>query len=350
MDPRIIDVRPTRPRGLWFCAVVAAFAVSRVAAAQQVAPPDHAAHRAVTAPATIADPVLAEQMAELRAKVSALEAALGHGATSGGTGGSPATGSGTAGTGMNMGSGQAGAGGMTPGAKAMGGGMEAMPGMGSPGGGGMSSMGGMPGGGGQGGMTKEMGMMPGMAGGGGMPNMPGMAGGMPGMSGGGMPGMSGGMKDMMGMMNMMGMAPSASMAGAAALPGFPGASHIYHVGGTDLFLDHGQHVGLTLPQRTTLGQLKERTTLDQASIDRKVEQAEQELWSLTAADQPDAAAVEAKVAEIEKLRGDKRLAFIRAVGEAAKVLTPEQRQILMGLTAPVPPTTPAGTAPAGGGR
>ena len=66
-----------------------------------------------------------------------------------------------------------------------------------------------------------------------------------------------------------------------------------------------------------------------ASI-QKVEEAEQELWELTASDTPDADAVESKVREIEKLRGDQRLQFIRAVGEAAKVLSEEQRQVLVG--------------------
>lgn len=40
---------------------------------------------------------------------------------------------------------------------------------------------------------------------------------------------------------------------------------------------------------------------------------------LTAADQPDAAAIEAKLREIEKIKSDARLAFVRAVGEAANV-------------------------------
>jgi Spy/CpxP family protein refolding chaperone len=67
--------------------------------------------------------------------------------------------------------------------------------------------------------------------------------------------------------------------------------------------------------------------------ERKVEEAEQELWELTASDTPDAAAIEAKVREIEKLRGDQRMAFIRAVGEAAKQLTDEQRRALVGVAA-----------------
>jgi Spy/CpxP family protein refolding chaperone len=313
--------------GVWLAPALATLA-------QPANPPDHSAHQHTAAPAATApavkpaDPLLAQQLAELRAKVAALEATVGQ-AGMNSAGGAPMTGSGMAGMGKSMGSGR-----MPSGM----GGAGGMSNMGSAGGG-MS-------GGGQGGMMGEMGMMSGM-----MPAM-GASGGMQGNASGGMSGMpaqgmSGGMKDMMGMMGMMGMAPSGSMATTAALPGFPGASHIYHVGGTDFFLDHGQHIGLTVAQRTTLGHLKEKTTLEQASLDRKVEQAEQELWTLTAADQPDASTIEAKVTEIEKVRGDKRLAFIRAVGEAAKVLTPEQRQILLGLKAPVPATP--GTMPGMGG-
>ena len=64
---------------------------------------------------------------------------------------------------------------------------------------------------------------------------------------------------------------------------------------------------------------------------------------LTAADQPDPAQIEAKLAEIGKLRGDERFSFIRAVGDASKVLTDEQRKILNGFA------PPASVAPMAGG-
>jgi hypothetical protein len=57
---------------------------------------------------------------------------------------------------------------------------------------------------------------------------------------------------------------------------------------------------------------------------------------LTAADQPEIAKVEAKVRDIAKMAGDQRLAFIRAVGEAAKLLTADQRKILTGFAPPAP--------------
>lgn len=203
-----------------------------------------------------------------------------------------------------------------------------------------------------------MGSMPGMADGqlkGGMSGMgrmmemddrmggkPGMGGGM---SGGGMS-MAGG-KDDMDMMNMMGMGPGrmggmngmGGMKMASALPGFPGASHLYHIGATGFFLDHPEHITLSTEQQTSLNGIKEKALLGQSSSRRRIEAADQELWELTGAAEPDAQKIEAKVREIEKLRGDERLTFIRAVGEAAKVLSDEQRRALLGVA-------PASPAPA----
>ena len=192
-------------------------------------------------------------------------------------------------------------------------------------------------------MKKMMGGMAGMK----DDAMGGMGGSKKGMSGGGAMGgmkddaMGGmGMKDddmdMMGMMGMgsMGGAKGKKMRMATALPGFPGASHIYHIGATDFFLDHPEHITLSTEQKTKLGQMKQKATTEKASGQRKIEEAEQQLWELTAADQPDAAKIDAKVREVEKLRGDQRLAFIRTVGEAAQVLTDDQRKILTGQAQP----------------
>jgi hypothetical protein len=168
-----------------------------------------------------------------------------------------------------------------------------------------------------------------------MQMMGGMEGGKKGMGGMGMNEMD--MDGMMGMMGMgsmgqSGMKGMGRMKMVSALPGFPGASHIYHIGATGFFLDHPDHITLTTKQQTALNGHKEKALLAKSSSQRKIDEAEQELWTLTASDQPDAAKIEAKVREIEKLRGDQRLAFIRAVGEAAKVLTDEQRKTLLGVT------------------
>ena len=83
----------------------------------------------------------------------------------------------------------------------------------------------------------------------------------------------------------------------------------------------------------TLNRLKEKTMLERASAQRRIDQSEQELYGLTGADQPDTAKIQATVTAIEKLRADERIKFIRAVGEATNVLTHEQHLALMGTMA-----------------
>ncbi|GJL49216.1 MAG: hypothetical protein NPIRA01_04430 [Nitrospirales bacterium] len=147
--------------------------------------------------------------------------------------------------------------------------------------------------------------------------------------------MSGMEKGKMGMMGKMGKGRMQRRAvPQSALPGFPGASHLYHIGGTEFFLDHREHITLAPQQELSINQIKEQALLTQASFDRQVEQAEQELWVLTSSDQPEIRRIESKIRQIEKVKGDQRLAFIRAVGEAARVLTEQQRQILLGTELP----------------
>lgn len=152
--------------------------------------------------------------------------------------------------------------------------------------------------------------------------------------------MRGAMQPQQGMSNM---APSAS------LPGFPGASHLYHIGATGFFLDHPQHISLSTEQQTSLNRIREKALLERTSSDRRIEDAEQELWTLTASDAPDAAKIEAKVRAVEKLRGDQRVAFIRAVGEAGKILSSDQHAALLGTKPPSgtkPMPMPAASKPA----
>ncbi len=251
-------------------------------------------------PSAESDAVLKQQLANLQAKVKQLEAALTpqwH----------PATGASN--TGISAG-----------------GGMQ-MPGM--------SAGGGMQMGGGMG----EMNPMAGMQAGGGM-NMPG------GQASGEM-----GMMNMMGDMSMMdqmmgGMTAGGGMMNRAlqsSLPGFPGASHLYHIGATGFFLDHAQHIGLSTGQQVSLNKIKEQTLLSKSATDRQIEQAEQELAILTSSDQPDLKKIENKIREIAKLGADERIAFIKAVGEAAKLLTDDQRKVLTGFASPPPAASPAPT-------
>jgi hypothetical protein len=164
---------------------------------------------------------------------------------------------------------------------------------------------------------------------------------MPGGSGAAMSGgtASGGSKTAGGGMAMGGggaaTAPSGTRAprSVSALPGVPGASHLYHVGSTGFFLDQPQ-IQLTSEQQAALNRIKERALLARSNAERGIEQAEQEVWALTGADQPDAAKLQTKLQEVERLRTNERLAFIREVGEATKVLTSEQRNVLLGTASP----------------
>lgn len=138
---------------------------------------------------------------------------------------------------------------------------------------------------------------------------------------------------MMGSMSAPQMAKGKGMSGmkmTSTLPGFPGSSHLYHIGSTGFFLDHQKHITLTHDQQMALNGIKEKTMAAQSDADRKIQEAEQKMWQLTAVDSPDEAKIEANARQTEKLRGDQRMAFIRAVGEAAKVLTPAQQQALLG--------------------
>lgn len=273
-------------------------------AAPDVDPADHAAHVAADPAAHGESPVapsgdadLAHQLSALREKVATLESQLSRGDGS---------------TGMEMPS-------QTPAA-----GME-----------------------GTGGMGKKMGMMGGM----GMMNMGGGSNGssggmdMGGVSSNGTGGMNmGGMgmmqMDKMKMAGMMGMKPMMGgmqgMGGSPPLPGFPGASHLYHLGSTGFFLDHGSHISLMTEQTAALNQIREQNALAASAADRSIEKAEEELWQLTSSDQPDISAIQSKVEEISKLEAKKRISFIRAVGEAAKLLSEEQRKSLTGFAPPAP--------------
>lgn len=165
--------------------------------------------------------------------------------------------------------------------------------------------------------------------------MSGMGMGMmgKGMGGMGMMSMMKGKKRMMGMMGMKPSMASSSMAGMempSSLPGFPGASHLYHIGETGFFLDHPEHVKLTDEQQKKLNEIKEPTMLATATRERRIAEAEQDLWKLTAEAEPDIKKIEAKSREIAQLQVENRIAFIRAVGKAAGVLTKEQRETLVG--------------------
>ena len=122
---------------------------------------------------------------------------------------------------------------------------------------------------------------------------------------------------------------AATVAPTVALPAFPGSAHLYHLGSRNFFLDAADALSLSSDQRGRLSVLSQTSTLDRAETRRRIEGAERHLWTLTAADAPDLGMIEADVREIERLRADDRLAFIRAVGDGAHLLTAAQRAMLI---------------------
>lgn len=126
-----------------------------------------------------------------------------------------------------------------------------------------------------------------------------------------------------------------------ALPGFPGAPRLYHLGATDFFLDHPEHITVAARQREALEGIKSKAMSEQARYKQQIEEAENALWSLTGAESPDSAAIARKTQEIERLRSQQRMTYIQAVGAAANVLGDEQRRQLAGSAPPKPaPSNP----------
>ena len=145
----------------------------------------------------------------------------------------------------------------------------------------------------------------------------------------------------MDMMKMMGMMHGNSMMGGkmggmpqSVLPGFPGISHIYHIGATGFFLDHAEHfdteqLGLSFDQKQLLESVSAKSDKAQKDYQEKIEGKEKEIWNLTGSDEPNLKVIAAKIKEVESVNAEKRIAFIKAVGEAASLLTEEQRKALV---------------------
>jgi len=110
------------------------------------------------------------------------------------------------------------------------------------------------------------------------------------------------------------------------------APHLLHVGAKNFFLDYAQHIGLTPEQKTSLEGIKSVSMQQKATSQKQIEVAEQELWQLTSADQPNAVDIDKKVQETTKLRADQQMTFIHSVSMAANVLTPDQRVQVVSTT------------------
>ncbi len=131
-------------------------------------------------------------------------------------------------------------------------------------------------------------------------------------------------------MTRMGGGTGGTTRAITSLPGFPGRSHLYHIGAEGFFLNHPQHIALGVDQQVRLNRIREQALLTNATYERQAAEAEQALFVLTGADLPDTVKIHEQLRVIADLRAEQRAAFIRAVGEAAEVLTDSQRDALLG--------------------
>ncbi len=140
------------------------------------------------------------------------------------------------------------------------------------------------------------------------------------------------------------------MKAAATAPSSPmedsGPPAVMHIGAKGFFLDRPQSFTPRADQAKTFADIKERSAMDMMASEKRIQEAEQGLWKLTASDSPDLTEIEAKAREVEKLRADQRVAFIRAVAEAASLLTLEQKETLLRADPRATPATPQPVAPA----
>ena len=147
----------------------------------------------------------------------------------------------------------------------------------------------------------------------------------------------------------------ASMGHEGMKPGTPaqpttgesGPAALMHIGAKGFFLDRPQTFTPRADQAKTLGEIKERSAMEMMAADKKLQENEQQLWKLTASERPDLAGIEAKVREVEMLRAEQRIAFIRSVSGAANLLTTEQKEHLLRSAGPSKPNSNSSTPPAG---
>jgi Spy/CpxP family protein refolding chaperone len=113
-----------------------------------------------------------------------------------------------------------------------------------------------------------------------------------------------------------------------------------------IMLDHRQELGLTAAQTRQLERIRTDLQREAIKLDADQRVAQMDLAALLRADQVDMPKVEAKVRELERLRGDLRMGRIRAVEQGKALLTAEQRTKLQALAPePATPRPRAGRTP-----
>jgi Heavy-metal resistance len=113
---------------------------------------------------------------------------------------------------------------------------------------------------------------------------------------------------------------------------------VFEISGEDrapisLMLRHRERLGLTADQIKQLEQLRNDFAKESIRSEANLRIAEMDLTSLLEAQPVDMTRVEAKIRDIERIRGDLRIARIRSIEKGKAQLTAEQRRKLQELQA-----------------
>jgi hypothetical protein len=105
-------------------------------------------------------------------------------------------------------------------------------------------------------------------------------------------------------------------------------SHLYHLGAKRFYLDREKPLALSDEQSMRLTHLWEFDQEERLRFRDALTRRERELYRLTGEEAPRFPEIDGIVRDIERLRAERRLTFIRRVAEAASVLTEHQREML----------------------
>lgn len=110
----------------------------------------------------------------------------------------------------------------------------------------------------------------------------------------------------------------------------PEASHLLHLGVPRFFTDYRRRLGLSDEQLETLRQSQRTALAKWTEHQSAIDAFEVRVWVLTGDPDYEERELEKVLASMTETRGAQRMAYIRAVRDAARVLTPEQRLLLTG--------------------
>ena len=108
----------------------------------------------------------------------------------------------------------------------------------------------------------------------------------------------------------------------------PMKQHLMHIGSTDFFLDHQDHIKLSADQVSKIERIKKDYFAKAEKYKSNIQDEEAKLWELTSADSPNMKKIRKQVAEVEGEKVKERTEFISSVNNALKVLNSKQKSQL----------------------